>query len=140
MASHKTKNLGLNSWERTDAFSMDEFNENFDKIDQAVAENQAARATIPKITFGTYKGNYSAIRKIELPFTPKIVYQGDEQGRTSDNYSGAFGGVALKGHPAMHGSNTMVEIVEGGFNVFYHGRNDVSNNNAGTTYCYFAIG
>lgn len=42
MASHKTDNLQLHSWERTDAFSMDEFNENFSKIDKAVGENSAA--------------------------------------------------------------------------------------------------
>lgn len=36
MSSNKTKNLGLHSWVRSDRFSMDEFNENFDKIDHAI--------------------------------------------------------------------------------------------------------
>ena len=29
MASHKTENLALNKWERTDPFRMDGFNDNF---------------------------------------------------------------------------------------------------------------
>lgn len=37
MASKRTDNLNLHAWERTDAFMMDEFNENFDAIDKAVA-------------------------------------------------------------------------------------------------------
>ena len=37
MSTNKTKNLGLHAWEREDRFRMDEFNENFDKLDQAVA-------------------------------------------------------------------------------------------------------
>ena len=37
MSSKNTENLNLHAWERTDVFSMDEFNENFDAIDKAVA-------------------------------------------------------------------------------------------------------
>ena len=38
MSTNKTHNLGLHSWVRSDHFRMDEFNENFDKLDQAVGE------------------------------------------------------------------------------------------------------
>ena len=37
MSSKNTENLNLHAWVRTDVFSMDEFNENFDAIDKAVA-------------------------------------------------------------------------------------------------------
>ena len=37
MSTNKTENLGLHSWVRSDQFLMDEFNENFDAIDKAVA-------------------------------------------------------------------------------------------------------
>lgn len=37
MSTKKTENLNLHAWEKTDAFRMDEFNDNFDKLDQAVA-------------------------------------------------------------------------------------------------------
>lgn len=36
MSTNKTKNLGLHSWVREDRFLMDEFNENFSKLDKAV--------------------------------------------------------------------------------------------------------
>lgn len=36
MSSKSTKNLNLHAWKKTDAFMMDEFNENFDAIDKAV--------------------------------------------------------------------------------------------------------
>lgn len=42
MSSNKTSNLNLHSWVRTDPFSMDEFNENFNAIDKAVGDNAAA--------------------------------------------------------------------------------------------------
>ena len=38
MSTNKTPNLNLHSWEPTDAFSREEFNDNFDKIDTAVDE------------------------------------------------------------------------------------------------------
>ena len=45
MSTNKTNNLGLHSWVRSDRFSMDEFNENFDKLDKTVGENSAAAST-----------------------------------------------------------------------------------------------
>lgn len=44
MSTNKTTNLGLHSWVRSDRFSMDEFNENFNAIDKAVGENKAGLA------------------------------------------------------------------------------------------------
>ena len=37
MSTKKTANLGLHSWVKSDPFKMQEFNENFDAIDKAVA-------------------------------------------------------------------------------------------------------
>ena len=37
MSTNKTSSLGLHSWVKSDPFRMDEFNENFDAIDKAVA-------------------------------------------------------------------------------------------------------
>lgn len=38
MSTNKTNSLGLHSWVRSDRFNMDEFNENFSKLDQTVAD------------------------------------------------------------------------------------------------------
>ncbi len=44
MASEKTSNIGLNKWVPTDYVKMDEFNENFDKIDEVAADHAAQLA------------------------------------------------------------------------------------------------
>ena len=129
MSSKSTENLGLHAWERTDPFRMDEFNENFDKLDRAVGANAAAVHTIPKFTYGTYTGNGKKNQFIELPFTPKMVHVGDAAGRTF--YNG--GGMALKGR-----NNDLVGIVEGGFQVTYTTSNNA--NSKDKEYLYFAIG
>lgn len=101
MSSKNTENLGLHSWERTDPFMMEEFNENFDKLDQAVGENMDALKskadkteltalnnsldTVSKLANGaarihigsyqgTGKGGVENPNKITFPFTPKIVF------------------------------------------------------------------
>ena len=140
MSSKSTKNLELHAWERTDAFRMDEFNDNFDKLDKAVGENTAARVLF---TCGTYTGDGKTSQFIGLPFTPEMVYVGDAAGRTFYNYNSfpyIYGGVALKGR----NNNSLVEVVEGGFQVssISSGSSVVitSANSNNKEYLYFAIG
>ena len=45
MSTRKTQNYQLHQWEATDDFLRAEFNENFTKLDEAVAAEVAARAT-----------------------------------------------------------------------------------------------
>lgn len=52
MATNHTTNHALNLWEPTDAFLREEFNENFDKIDAAIAVCGNC-----KIVFGDYWGD-----------------------------------------------------------------------------------
>ena len=138
MSTNKTENLGLHSWVRKDPFRMDEFNENFDKLDRAVGANAAAVSTIPKFTCGAYTGDGKKKRLIELPFAPKMVYVGDAMGRTF--YVNAAGGTYTYGGVAVEGgSNSLVEIVEGGFQVS-HIENASTANYNGRTFVYFAIG
>lgn len=160
MSTKKTTNLGLHSWERTDAFIMDEFNENFDKIDEAVGGNKAALATkatqteiarldgeiarldaaMLKFDCGTYKGDGTKNRMINLPFTPKMVFVADNSGAIFifGPYSYFYGGLALAGNPAGY-DGTIVEVVEGGFRVSHTGESNTSNLN-GKTFRYFALG
>ncbi len=44
MASEKTSNIGLNKWTPSDYVKVDEFNDNFDKIDEVVADHAAQLA------------------------------------------------------------------------------------------------
>ena len=67
MASSKTTHLNLNLWEKTDPIRMSEFNENFTVLDQAVTELSS------KIITGSYVGNGSSSREINLGFRPLLV-------------------------------------------------------------------
>ena len=162
MSTNKTENLQLHSWVRSDPFKMDEFNDNFDKLDQAVGENkdainakaeqtalaaeiatrEALAATVPKFHCGTYDGDGKQNRKIPLSFSPKMVYVTDSAGQTyyqSGNQFYVRGGPALMDVPLTFGGGNIVEVVEGGFQV-----GNISNyyscNASGSTYRYFAIG
>lgn len=77
MSTNKTSNLGLHSWVRPDRFSMDEFNENFNKIDRAVGEMAAAMAAIPRFKIDSYVGTGEYGPKspctLTFDFEPKLV-------------------------------------------------------------------
>lgn len=134
MSSNKTSNLGLHSWVRSDPFKMDEFNDNFDKLDQAVGENKAAVATIPKFACDSYTGDGQVNRKIGLDFTPKMVFVDGSINATYAYWQ------ALFEKPTKYGTSYIIlEIVEGGFQVSYYGYNATTNTD-GTEYRYFAIG
>lgn len=56
MASEKTSNIGLNKWVPSDYVKMDEFNENFDKIDEVAADHAAQLAeTTSQVFVEKYK-------------------------------------------------------------------------------------
>ncbi len=46
MASEKTSNIGLNKWTPSDYVKVDEFNDNFDKIDEVAADHAAQLADV----------------------------------------------------------------------------------------------
>lgn len=140
----QTETYNLKLIDRDDDFSPDALNDNAEAIDAALARVDAALATIPKIVYGTYKGNTTTkgvTKFIPLPFTPKLVYVGDDRGYTFlaglDTYY--YGGLALEGKPVVTSSTNIVEIVEGGFQVTIYS-NTIGSNYSGRTYRYFAIG
>lgn len=135
MASGQTSNYGLNQWAAEDKVIRTEFNEDNAKIDAALAE-------IPTIVTGSYVGDGSASRFINLGFTPRAVYVCNEHGYTySSAGNGYYGGLALEGHPTTSNSYTILSIVDGGFQVYYQ-RSDYTNvytNLADRTLHYFAL-
>ena len=116
------------------------------RVNAALERLDAAAATIPKFTCGTYGGNSTSGRKIELPFTPRMVYVSGNTFGTINSYVSNigyyYGGMALNGVPAKSSTTPItiiVEIVEGGFLVS-HPSAYFSANESGKTYRYFAIG
>lgn len=130
MASY-TEHYGLHQWAPEDDFLRTDFNTDFQKIDTAIAEK-------PEFVFGTYTGDGTARRHIELGFRPKSVMVVGSSGVFSE--SGNEGGFVLDGYPILIGFYTHMEIEDGGFAVYYH--YDLGNstiNKEGTIHYYQAM-
>ena len=65
----KTQNYNLNKPEATDPLRLADFNGNADIIDGALASLSADHVYV-----GSYVGDGTAERIIDLPFTPKVVF------------------------------------------------------------------
>lgn len=135
MASNQTQNYALPQWQGTDPFSMAEFNDTFAKIDTAIANVQSKADEIAakslRLITGTYTGDGTASRKIDLGATPKLVFVAMYGALTYD--SGYFnGGLATQDCPTR-----AVAVVEGGFQLT-HGVSNRPNSND-TQYAYFAL-
>lgn len=142
----QTETYNLKLIDRDDDFSPDALNANAEAIDAALARVDGEFARIDgallKFHCGTYNGNNGANRKIDLPFTPKLVYvTGERYGATGMIDYFVRGCVTIAGQPVTYTSAySLLELVEDGFLVSYAGRTDFSTNTSGTTYRYFAIG
>ena len=137
----QTETYKLKLIEPDDTFNADALNDNAKTLEAQLARVDAAIATIPKFACGTYTGNGKNGHKISLPFTPKMVYVGDDRGYCSfySNSANYRGGVALEGKPVNVSSTILVEIVEGGFQVADYSVYTCANY-SGREYRYFAIG
>ena len=109
---------------------------------------QQIQANLTKITFGTYTGNNTATRVIDLGFTPDAllllpglssVYYAEGE---HDYYRG---GLVFPGHPlsleAHSQTVTYLQIVDNGFQVVYQDviRIHYHTNSAGFQYFYIAF-
>lgn len=141
MASGQTSNYGLNQWAAEDKVLREEFNQDNARLD----------ATIPKIVAGTYIGDGTENRTIDLGFTPKLVFVCNDTGTvysSSTYFSNYHGGLAFPEHPVEGGGVVYLTIVENGFQVTYvvdapHGTNFstyYSTNVSNGGYRYVAIG
>ena len=86
-----------------------------------------------EVVIGSYTGDGTATRTIDLGFTPKAVLLEHPSGMRMTNNNIAFGGLALLNFPANG-----FQIVEGGFSVRYNS-GYVHTNNSGTVYHYLAF-
>lgn len=70
---------------------------------------------VPKIVYGSYIGDDTVNRIIDLGFAPKcvIIECADTE------YTGCHGAVVINGYPVVHDDNqTIVEIIENGFKIY----------------------
>lgn len=162
----QSENINLTLPEVTDKItdSIPAIAENFDRIDKSIGEynthknnteihhTHANKAILDEITtdkvekwdsksevvFGTYTGDGSTSRFINLGFTPVAVEvytdTGKQAGATGGLNNNYYGGLALNGYPCRD----VIEVVENGFNVFYDSKNSSLSNNQGTVYYFKA--
>jgi len=118
----QTENFALPQWEKDDRIMMEDFNAAMAAID----------AALPKIAIGTYTGDGTTNRFIEIGFTPKAVYLADGRGWPGFVYDRSYylhGGLLVEG-----GSNPAFSLAENGITV---GGGSNENNAA---FSYLAIG
>ena len=168
MSTNKTQHYQLNQWEAEDKVLRTEFNEDNQKIDQALQEKadqealtalqslvsqkadstdlEEMRSNLVQIAAGAYTGDGAASRLISLPFSPKAVYLCDKRGRTYA--SGAnlaayyYGGLAVTGNPATAGETALVTLEAGGFRVVHKSSNGnyYASNEKNTVFHYLSLG
>ena len=80
MSTNKTQNYQFHQWLPEDVFLRSEFNENFAKLDAALA---ALAQTKAAVLTGSYTGDGKADRLISLGITPRAVYVADSSGFTA---------------------------------------------------------
>lgn len=139
MASNYTEHYGLCQWDAADQVLREEFNQDNKKIDGALA-------TIPQLVFGSYVGNGSATRKIELGFTPSVLFVVAKDGMTFREINGSSqfcGGLVFKDEPALdvYRDRMILEICENGFHVAYNVDNSLYlyTNEPDMKYHYIAL-
>ena len=117
-----------------------------DQVTKEYIEAALANAG-PKIVAGTYDGDGSASRFIDLGFTPKAVLVVDKYGRMNAENTLAtvqywYGGLAVSGNPTVSVDNfVLVEITDGGFSVHSGAKSNYYYYRANTgLHYYIAIG
>lgn len=165
MSTNKTTNLGLHSWVREDPFKMDEFNENFDKIDQAVGENTAAlaeKATQAALaaetaarkafeagqlvfTTGEYTGKgesgASHPNRIDFDFKPLLVVVSAQSDARYGHIPWLRGDTAGNAFPSSTGNSNHLTWEERAIEWYsYNSYTSSQLNEKNAVYLYFALG
>ena len=154
MASHQTTNFQLCQWEADDEVLRTDFNADNLKIENALSaiKTVADVAYTPEnrpYVVGTYTGDGAKQRVISLGFTPSAVLVMMRNGDLNNHSGSYYGGLALPGANASTSAEgatrwidaqTIVAIVEGGFQVGQHKNGPtVASNGANNVFYYVAL-
>ena len=137
-----TANYGLHQWVPGDNFLRTDFNTDFQKIDAGIKAAKATADVKAEIVTGTYTGDGTQNRLINLGFQPRAVLVEDQRG--ARNSSGSLlGGLAVPGGPvfvlnATSGQLNAVEITAKGFYISKYS-NILSTNGDSWGYRYLAV-
>ena len=147
-----TANYQLHQWVPEDNFLRADFNQDFAKIDAALAslqiqtDGKASAAALAEVqtlvttkctaVAGTYTGDGKTSREITLGFQPLAVLVEVSYGKRPAVDYNMNGGLAVRGGSVSHNS-TAVSITAAGFRVAASGESNT--NNSGESYRYLAI-
>ena len=145
MSTNKTPQYQLHSWTPADSFVRTEFNENFTKLDAALAALSGRFQGIGRIAVGAYTGNGPArvdnSQFVPLPFTPKAVLVERSNGLRSDGMDSTYyGGISVQGHPLNNAFQPGITLQGDGFTAYNYAADDTpTNNDIHVTYHYIAF-
>ena len=138
-----TSHYGLHQWEPEDSFLREDFNQDLARIDTALAEKADAALLEGKcgIVTGTYTGDDTLEREIQLGFRPRAVLLQEQ--------TQAAAILAVEGGPVQeeNSGKVMLKLTEHGFQVKYDTYQILANsyickpytNRAGKVYFYAAF-
>ena len=115
-------------------------NNNFENLQQQLDDDIATLKEDGAIVFGTYTGNGSTTRTINLGFNPTAVLIFDTIGRTYSKNDYVFGGLALRGHPiepTISGQQSALTVTSNGFTVASN--IDAQTNSSDKVYYFIAF-
>lgn len=141
-STNKTSTLKLHSWVPTDPVLREDFNENFSKIDSAVASIHSSFGAC-QIYEGTYTGTGSTSFSLTFAKLPSIIFI-DPTSTVTSNSPKLLGAIVRNGG-SMEGRNTTYhKITTSGnkitFTANINNDNGKEINLSGTTYRYVALG
>ena len=133
----QTPNFQLNQWSGDDYVRRTDFNADNLKIDTALG-------SMAQVVLGSYTGDGTTLRTVELGFTPRAVYVTDGRGaafRYSSGVGRFCGGLAMRDKPAKDGGRTILAICDNGFQVNRDTSTSpyVTSNSSDETYYYVAL-
>ena len=131
-----TANYQLHQWVPEDNFLRTDFNQDFQKIDAALAEVEALAGSKCSVVAGTYSGNNAESREINLGFQPVAVMLENSFGKRPAVDFNMYGGLAVQGGSLNH-SDTALTITQTGFRVGKVGES--LTNFSGNSYRYLAF-
>lgn len=133
-----TANYGLHQWVPGDNFLRTDFNTDFQKIDAGIKAALSTAQGKAEIVTGTYTGDGTQNRLINLGFQPRGVLVETSWGARG-GVTQARAGMAVAGGPlAPQDGQPCLFMTSGGFRVV-RGSNGEQTNNEGYTYYYLAV-
>ena len=133
----QTTNFQLNQWSENDYVRRADFNADNLRIDTALGN-------MAQVVLGTYTGDGTTLRTVELGFTPRAVYVTDARGaafRYSSGVGRFCGGLAMRDKPAKDGGRTILAVCDNGFQVNKDTSSSpyIGTNYEGDEYYYVAL-